>query len=130
MGNDVSQEEEEQFYKTEYEEPLDSPKVNDVVNAGTTAANCQPKHTRQAQEMGAAERAAEEKYRRSNSSSSGGSEKRRSSSEQEQKKPSYIQMARMGYQELVNAIIRPPRADYKVRSLYHSMGNFPVTPIS
>jgi hypothetical protein len=27
---------------------------------------------------------------------------------------SYIQMAKLGYQELVNAIIRPPRADYKV----------------
>jgi hypothetical protein len=30
------------------------------------------------------------------------------------KKLSYIQMAKLGYQELVNAIIRPPRADYKV----------------
>uniref|UniRef100_A0A7S1BAY4 Serine aminopeptidase S33 domain-containing protein n=1 Tax=Corethron hystrix TaxID=216773 RepID=A0A7S1BAY4_9STRA len=33
------------------------------------------------------------------------------------KKLGYVQMARMGYQELVNAIIRPPRADYKVESL-------------
>jgi len=33
------------------------------------------------------------------------------------KKLGYIQMARMGYQELVNAIIRPPRADYKIESL-------------
>jgi hypothetical protein len=31
------------------------------------------------------------------------------------KKLSYIQMAKLGYQELINAIIRPPRADYKVR---------------
>lgn len=31
------------------------------------------------------------------------------------KRLSYIQMAKMGYQELVNAIIRPSRADYKVR---------------
>jgi len=30
------------------------------------------------------------------------------------KKLSYIQMAKLGYQELVNAIIRPPRAEYKV----------------
>jgi hypothetical protein len=30
------------------------------------------------------------------------------------KKLSYLQLARLGYQELVNAIIRPPRADYKV----------------
>lgn len=36
------------------------------------------------------------------------------SAAQQQKKLSYFQMARMGYQELVNAIIRPPRADYKV----------------
>ena len=34
----------------------------------------------------------------------------------QQKKLSYFQMARLGYQELVNAIIRPPRADYKVRT--------------
>jgi hypothetical protein len=34
--------------------------------------------------------------------------------QQREKKMSYIQMAKMGYQELVNAIIRPPRADYKV----------------
>jgi hypothetical protein len=32
----------------------------------------------------------------------------------EPKKLSYLQMAKLGYQELVNAIIRPPRADYKV----------------
>ena len=31
------------------------------------------------------------------------------------KKLSYLQMAKLGYQELINAIIRPPRADYKVR---------------
>jgi len=36
---------------------------------------------------------------------------------QRQQKLSYFQMACMGYQELVNAIIRPPRADYKVRRL-------------
>ena len=35
----------------------------------------------------------------------------------EQKKLSYFQMARLGYQELVNAIIRPPRADYKVSTV-------------
>lgn len=33
----------------------------------------------------------------------------------QEKKLSYFQMAKLGYQELVNAIIRPPRADYKVR---------------
>ncbi len=110
--------EEEQFYKTEYDEPLDSPKVNEVVNAGTTAPNCQPKHTRQAQEIGDEEQVVESKYRRVNSSRSAGNQKHGESDEQEQKKPSYIQMAKMGYQELVNAIIRPPRADYKVRVVY------------
>lgn len=37
-----------------------------------------------------------------------------SQQQQREKKMSYIQMAKLGYQELVNAIIRPPRADYKV----------------
>jgi hypothetical protein len=41
-----------------------------------------------------------------------------STQQQQQKKMSYIQMARLGYQELVNAIIRPPRADYKVCRFY------------
>ena len=27
----------------------------------------------------------------------------------------YLQMAQMGYQQLINAIIRPPRANYEVR---------------
>jgi hypothetical protein len=135
MGNEASQEE-EQFYNTEYEEPLESPNVDNFVNAGTTAANCQPKHTKaaaaasieeQGQEVGlqssdpnamradtSEERAAEARYKRSGSSSSGGSERRRAAAQQDPKKMSYIQMARMGYQELINAIIRPPRADYKV----------------
>ena len=37
-----------------------------------------------------------------------------SQQQQAAKKLSYVQMAKLGYQELVNAIIRPPRADYKV----------------
>jgi hypothetical protein len=58
-----------------------------------------------------------------NGSGSGGSagDQRRqqeSLSAQQQKKLSYYQMARLGYQELVNAIIRPPRADYKVGEFY------------
>jgi len=39
------------------------------------------------------------------------------SAAEEQKKMGYFQMARLGYQELVNAIIRPPRADYKEEAL-------------
>jgi hypothetical protein len=46
------------------------------------------------------------------------------SSEEENKKGpttreemSYVEMARMGYQQLVNAIIRPPRAEYEVSVL-------------
>jgi hypothetical protein len=43
-------------------------------------------------------------------------DQRESLEKQEPKKLSYLQMAKLGYQELVNAIIRPPRADYKVTS--------------
>lgn len=42
----------------------------------------------------------------------------------QQKKLSYIQMAKLGYQELVNAIIRPPRAEYKMESLGPPAFNF------
>jgi hypothetical protein len=61
------------------------------------------------------------KHRRSDSSLSEEDRRKRqhmqaSAAQQQQRKLSYIQMAKLGYQELVNAIIRPPRADYKVRS--------------
>ena len=56
---------------------------------------------------------------RRNGEETGDERRKRQQAEQQamsqQKKLSYIQMARLGYQELVNAIIRPPRADYKVR---------------
>lgn len=35
----------------------------------------------------------------------------------QQQQLSYLQMAKIGYQELVNAFIRPPRAEYKIESL-------------
>lgn len=43
------------------------------------------------------------------------------SEEQAPPQPSYYQMAKQGYQELVNAIIRPPRCDY---SEHHLGPNF------
>lgn len=43
--------------------------------------------------------------------------KKRDPSQEDPKKMGYIQMAKMGYQELVNAIIRPPRAVYKEEAL-------------
>jgi hypothetical protein len=61
------------------------------------------------------------KHRRGSSLSDNGQDDRRKrqhlTPQQQQaaaKKLSYVQMAKLGYQELVNAIIRPPRADYKV----------------
>jgi hypothetical protein len=42
-----------------------------------------------------------------------------STDSQNMKKMSYIQMAKLGYQELVNAIIRPPRCDYRVSRIIH-----------
>jgi pimeloyl-ACP methyl ester carboxylesterase len=115
---------------------LDSPDVDRKVNLGTAAADCQPKHTKQQDEAAAA--AAVEvallkddpeelqddhthamKHGRSSSAEIAAEGDHRGkrqhlSASEKQKKLSYIQMARLGYQELVNAIIRPPRADYKV----------------
>lgn len=155
---------------------LDSPDVKGVdkaVNAGTTAPNCQPRHTQREVEEARKrkadlDKAAAEfiegegvglevvmskdgadnpefhlpddgssaplspdksKARRPTASTSkqvapasqqNGSRRKRmdrrntpESEKERQKKLSYFQMARLGYQELVNAIIRPPRADYK-----------------
>ena len=171
MGNEISGEEQ----NLEEGSPamsmnLDNPDVDKRVNAGTTAANCQPKHTQESlmqenahndnredsggtgleivhsgdgknqlhlPDDGSSAPLSPDKRRlkknnnaagtSANSSkdgsksvrdASGGRRNRRQSSaemeREEPKKLGYIQMARLGYQELVNAIIRPPRADYKV----------------
>mmetsp|Transcript_19978 Transcript_19978/g.29604 ORF Transcript_19978/g.29604 Transcript_19978/m.29604 type:complete len:514 (-) Transcript_19978:153-1694(-) len=142
MGNEVSTEERsEDFLGQTYgaEKTMDTPEVDLHVNAGTTAAYCQPKHTRKAleeeqkeaikamdgceigQEVSLGETGAPEMM---NSGEKLGKHRepmdarnRRSPPPDEPKKLSYIQMAKLGYQELVNAIIRPPRADYKDESL-------------
>jgi hypothetical protein len=112
---------------------LDNPHVDKKINAGTTAANCQPRHTRDALD---ADSDSDDDGSNIDGGSSTSSTRRlsrserkllkkekkaaaaRSKKEQEDpKKMGYVAMAKMGYQELVNAIIRPPRAEYKVRSL-------------
>mmetsp|Transcript_16477 Transcript_16477/g.25631 ORF Transcript_16477/g.25631 Transcript_16477/m.25631 type:complete len:590 (+) Transcript_16477:71-1840(+) len=138
--------------------------VNQKVNAGTSAPNCQPKHTmreieeeRLRQQRAEEERARQAEIReaerlaslleindtqhrayveqqlRQNSnnsssdnrrldsqSSSGSLRNSRSHSPTPPEKGSlgsYVQMAKSGYQELVNAIIRPPRCQYREEHL-------------
>ena len=102
---------------------LESPEADQVLNAGTAAPNCQPKQKeqREDEEDPNADKRLSEKHRRNSSSDADHRTKRQHTEQQQQamtaqqqKKLSYIQMAKLGYQELVNAIIRPPRADYKV----------------
>jgi hypothetical protein len=133
MGNVISEEDENEFLEEAYALSLDSPDVDKKVNSGTTAPNCQPKHTLDAKDDEGLEVAIQEdsgpgtsldntekishKHRRGSSISDHDDRAKRQATleaEQQQQKLSYIQMARLGYQELVNAIIRPPRADYKV----------------
>lgn len=120
MGNELSQEEQEQILEEAYNE-------ENVDNNGQT----KPKSTREgsnADDEGKIPNNTH-KHRRASSSLSEREDqeerRKRQHKEQqqqqmqqelsaEQKKLSYFQMARLGYQELVNAIIRPPRADYKV----------------
>ena len=128
MGNALSEEEETEILEEAYSMSLESPEADKFLNSGTAAPNCQPKHSKdgdaeEREESGIVDdkRMSEKHRRSSNVSDSNGQEERRkrqhteqNMSAQQQKKLSYIQMARLGYQELVNAIIRPPRADYKV----------------
>eukprot|EP00525_Craspedostauros_australis_P013086 CAMPEP_0198136216 /NCGR_PEP_ID=MMETSP1442-20131203/60997_1 /TAXON_ID= /ORGANISM="Craspedostauros australis, Strain CCMP3328" /LENGTH=169 /DNA_ID=CAMNT_0043797423 /DNA_START=375 /DNA_END=881 /DNA_ORIENTATION=+ len=132
----MSEEEEEQFLEEAYNMSLEDPEADRHLNQGTAAPNCQPKHTKERMAKppdddhhGEQNEEGQEVVMRSNGRSSepvSGKGRRPSQAEleerrkqqeqqQEQKKLSYYQMARLGYQELVNAIIRPPRADYKVR---------------
>jgi len=142
----MSEEEEEQFLEEAYNMSLEDPEADKYLNQGTAAPNCQPKHTRdkmaasnqppppqqeldsslaneEGQEVvmknnGKSQEAVASRTKR-NSAQSVEEERRRKqqAQNQEQKKLSYYQMARLGYQELVNAIIRPPRADYKMEVL-------------
>jgi len=137
---------------------LDNPHVDQKINAGTTAANCQPKHTRDALEseidsldssdfdsndddlasstrhgsesiasvtssedksrkQRRAEQKAADKAARKEAKAAVRRKKQAAADAEEQKKMGYFQMARLGYQELVNAIIRPPRADYKEEAM-------------
>jgi hypothetical protein len=136
MGNALSEEEEEELLEEAYTMSLESPEADKVLNAGTSAPNCQPKHTKEKEDDEREEgqevimdqekaEALSAKHRRGSSLSENEQEDRRKRQHTNnnqnmsaaQKKMSYVQMARLGYQELVNAIIRPPRADYKVCSI-------------
>jgi hypothetical protein len=149
MGNVISEEENE-LLEEAYSMSLESPEADGVLNQGTSAPNCQPKHTTTAARLPEKEDQGQEvvmkgedgpesesdggksqpfnaKHRRGSSVSDEDDRKKRQhtngqqqqlSAAQQQKKLSYFQMAKMGYQELVNAIIRPPRADYKVSFFY------------
>jgi len=148
MGNDMSEEEERQFLEEAYSMSLDNPEVDKKINSGTTASNCQPKHTKDLHEreekrvcessddtgleIAISADGTEEMHLPDDGSSAplspnkkritsnDGKSKKQPNFEddkEEQKKLSYFQMARMGYQELVNAIIRPPRAEYKEEAL-------------
>ena len=135
---------------------LDNPHVDKAINAGTTAANCQPRHTRESLSLesvseddddstlggdGSGDNDGDANYDPTDGSGAGGGKKpsrqerkamkkekaaaaaaaRKKKEQEDPKKIGYIQMAKMGYQELVNAIIRPPRAEYKVSCCSWSM---------
>lgn len=121
MGNALSEEEETEILEEAYSMSLESPEADKVLNAGTSAPNHQLKEKEQRGDNEYPDQRFSEKHRRNSSNISETEERRKRQhteqmTAQQQKKLSYIQMAKLGYQELVNAIIRPPRADYKVRS--------------
>jgi hypothetical protein len=128
MGNVLSDEEEEEPQFLENGFNLESPDADRVINYGTAAPVWQNKDDDDLEEE-------EEDRRRVGTDPPSSSEgvtagthpPRRSNSTTSQedrappKKLSYLQMAKLGYQELVNAIIRPPRADYKVFTYLHTL---------
>jgi hypothetical protein len=123
MGNVMSEEDEEQFLEDGFN--LESPGADKAINFGTAAPvwqNTEDYANDEGQEV-VVERLNNSNSASETTNSSGSDEPNTNSSRRGQqqqqpinpKKMSYIQMAKLGYQELVNAIIRPPRADYKVR---------------
>lgn len=130
MGNVLSEEEPEEKQFLEEGFNLESPDADQKINFGTAAPQCQPKHIlvkdeikstdghdqlRESRESGLSESSGQLEHRDKRQHMQ---QDEQSQAQQDPKKLSYIQMAKLGYQELVNAIIRPPRADYKV-SIFH-----------
>jgi len=140
MGNvlgDLTEEEESMLIEEAINLSLDNPDSDKILNAGTTAPNCQPKgsitttdSSSDSSSGGDADGNNTNENQSNNSnrnSASSNSNNRRSSKNkmtEEERKLSYMQMARIGYQELVNAIIRPPRAEYKMEALGPPAFNF------
>ncbi|KAL7569215.1 hypothetical protein ACA910_016771 [Epithemia clementina (nom. ined.)] len=150
MGNVVSEEEENAFLEEGFN--LESPAADKVINYGASAPRCQPKHTENelsepspdgiGHEVGLPPGLRDDgtsgqkhNLERKNSATADGAHRGKrqhtngsadaaQSNQQQQQKLSYIQMAKLGYQELVNAIIRPPRADYKMEALGPPAFNF------
>eukprot|EP00977_Amphora_coffeiformis_P012547 scaffold3126_cov136-Amphora_coffeaeformis.AAC.3 len=109
MGNVLSEEQaEETFLKEGFN--LESPDADKEINYGASVPRCQPKHTDEEEKKQAEKNAADT----TTTTMAVPPEEEVELDKNGKPKLSYIQMARMGYQELVNAIIRPPRADYKV----------------
>jgi len=126
MGNvltDLSEEEEAELIEealSSQQNGLDNPEADKKLNTGTTVAKCQPKHTEYKSDSSSSDDSGSlprNQSSRKNKSS-------QMSDEDRERKLTYIQMARIGYQELVNAIIRPPRAEYKQESLGPPAFNF------
>ena len=120
MGNVLSEEAaEETFLKEGFN--LESPEADKEINYGASVPRCQPKHTEAAAKQAEAQNDDNDNNSQEDTiEPNGGGKSSKNGSEAAEAKPklSYLQMARMGYQELVNAIIRPPRADYKVCTKY------------
>ena len=151
MGNGMSEEEENRFMEEAINMSLDNPDVDKKINQGTTAPNCQPKHTRLDESSSSEEegdddddydstrdhghevvaspggnihihdakssrtkRKSRKEYKKNNAEREAQRANTENMQNERDRKLSYLQMAKLGYQELVNAIIRPPRAEYKV----------------
>jgi hypothetical protein len=108
--------------------------INSKLNRGTSAPNCQPSHTLRELEEAQRQRQQEEhlaelldindsrhaKYVAANASPDGPATTNTTNpntTTATASLSSYVQMAKTGYQELVNAIIRPPRAQYREEHL-------------
>jgi dipeptidyl aminopeptidase/acylaminoacyl peptidase len=140
MGNDQSTviEEERKMLESLYQiaegrlDTNDVATVNSKLNRGTAAPNCQPSHTIRELEEEARRKEEEELAElmnvddsrhesylaeRRNSKGSGNNGNTAEPQPEKGSIGSYVQMAKTGYQELVNAIIRPPRAQYREEHL-------------
>eukprot|EP00986_Skeletonema_menzelii_P015459 scaffold11797_cov144-Skeletonema_menzelii.AAC.4 len=100
-----------------YKRTTSAPAAAAAASGGRAAANNNNQHRHQRQDSSVSKNSSDSQNKNSAITTSSTSTKPSKSGKKPKSKLTYVQMAKMGYQELVHAIIRPPRSKYPLEAL-------------